>query len=81
MTQRTRQDAEPICIHWDLQKYLIGRNCEKNVRPADVNHGLLANMTVGSLPCLGLCPEAKCAKKELEETKPETKPDPQGLLF
>lgn len=80
MTNRTRQPPEPICMHWDIMRFLIGRKCKAGVDPKDVTHGD-GNMCVGTMPCMGICPQAKCAKKQLHEPEPESKPDPQGKLF
>lgn len=81
MTKRTRQPPEPICIHFDWSKYMMVKPCKAGVEPNDVTDGPIANRTIKTMPCCGMCPDAKCAMKKLEEPKPEKKTDPQGKLF
>ncbi len=74
-----RQPPEPICIHWDIMRFLVGHKCKAGVESKQVTHGD-DPMCVGTMPCMSLCLEAKCAKKQLEKPEPK-KPDPQGKLF
>ena len=77
----TRQPPEKICIHFDHNRWMTLRPCKVGVERKDVTYGPLGNMCIATMPCYGMCDDAKCAKKKLKETKPEKKPDPQLTLF